>query len=65
MPKKFLFSESDLANLRQGFYTQAPTVAALLAGDCDMSDDDDVLTLAKQTVNLIEALVEEIGEIEP
>lgn len=56
--EKFLFSEKELSALRQGFYTQAPTVAAML-----LDDDGNTKDAAELTVELIESLVEVIGEV--
>lgn len=68
MPRpKIYFSPGDIDNLRRGFYTQAPTVAALvlLTIADDRIDQDDVDTAAEITVDLIEALVERIQMVEP
>jgi hypothetical protein len=63
MPRlKNYFSAGDIDNLRRGFYTQAPTVAALVLNTIaeDPIEQDDVDTAAEITIDLIEALVERI-----
>jgi hypothetical protein len=59
-PKNY-FSPGDIDNLRRGFYTQAPTVAALVLDSVATGhtiDDDDIDTAAEITIDLIEALVD-------
>jgi hypothetical protein len=66
-PKQY-FSPGDIDNLRRGFYTQAPTVAALVLdtiADGELIDQDHVDTAAEITIDLIEALVERIQAVEP
>jgi len=61
-PKNY-FSPGDIDNLRRGYYTQAPTVAALLLdvmADGGDIDEDDVDAAAEATIDLIEALVDRI-----
>jgi pyruvate dehydrogenase complex dehydrogenase (E1) component len=61
-PKNY-FSPGDIDNLRRGFYTQAPTVAALVLAelaDDGQLDRDDVDQAAAITIDLIEALVDAI-----
>jgi len=63
-PKNY-FSPGDIDNLRRGFYTQAPTVAALVLNTIagDTVDQDEVDTAAEITIDLIEALVERIQAV--
>lgn len=61
IPKAKLFSPSDLANLRLGFYTQAPTLAGLIISQDE--DSIDVEWTARLTVEMIEALIAEISEV--
>jgi hypothetical protein len=70
IPKAKLFTPAELANLRLGFYTQAPTMAALIYTTADFenmktADLSRVIEAsASFTVELIEALIDEIAEVE-
>jgi hypothetical protein len=67
--KPLLFTTAELHNLRLGFYTQAPTVAALLSTIPSENRDGDEVYMsseeaARETVILIENLIAEIAEVE-
>jgi hypothetical protein len=57
--EKNFFSDGEISALRRGFYTQAPTVAAML-----LDESEDVDAAAELTVQLIEALVSLIADIQ-
>lgn len=62
MPKsKPLFTDSDMRQLRRLYYEQAPTIAALIQSTYET--DYTPQQVANETVELIEALCDAVGEV--
>lgn len=75
MPKsKPLFNDSEMRTLRRLYYEQAPTIAGLIMQSCVAADNalgrvptvsmlNAADAIADRTVELIEALVDAVGEV--
>jgi hypothetical protein len=61
MPKAKLFSDADLLVMRRLYYEQAPTMAALIFTSEGGGTVEDV---SAETVDLIEALIDAVAEVE-